>query len=324
MIKETAPSNIALIKYMGKEADNIPSNPSLSYSLPHLLTSVQISKIEASEDQWRALESEYAIELSEKGKARYLKFFKKLKDQFGLKSSYLIESANNFPSDAGLASSASSFAALTKATYSLAKAELSTADFQALGFTGEFVTDREKLSALSRTGSGSSCRSLFDKWSEWQTDFAVEENFAYANLLHLAIIAEEDKKEVSSSDAHIKVKSSLLMEGRTARANKRLADLKNALNEKSWEAAFEICWAEFWDMHALFETSEPSFGYMTSDSLMVLNECRTYWKANQDGPLVTMDAGPNVHLLFRDDQRSCYEDFVKIFENKFKIWGSES
>ena len=56
-------------------------------------------------------------------------------------------------------------------------------------------------------------------------------------------------------------------------------------------------------MHALFETSNPAFGYMRSGSLDVLNFVREQvWGKLGDGPLVTMDAGANVHLLYREDQ----------------------
>lgn len=324
MVKVTAPSNIALIKYMGKEAENIPSNSSLSYSLGNLITSLEITESGSGSDEWSPLESDYPISLSEKGKKRYLDFFAKLKKHFGLEGSFLIRSANNFPSDCGLASSASSFAALTLGAYELAKMQLSSEAIKPLGFSGELVEDLEELSKLSRQGSGSSCRSLFSEWSVWEREGASSRTYPhFENLKHMAVIAEEDKKDVSSSEAHQRVKSSLLMEGRTKRAEKRINDLELAFAEKDWTAAYQICWSEFWDMHALFESSEPSFGYMNADSLAILKECREYWNAHNDGPIVTMDAGPNVHLLFRKDQDQAYRDFEKIFSSKYKIWGSE-
>jgi diphosphomevalonate decarboxylase len=55
-------------------------------------------------------------------------------------------------------------------------------------------------------------------------------------------------------------------------------------------------------MHALFETSSPSFGYIQSKTRLVLAEIEKFRKANGDGPIATIDAGPNVHLLWRKDQ----------------------
>jgi diphosphomevalonate decarboxylase len=83
--------------------------------------------------------------------------------------------------------------------------------------------------------------------------------------------------------------------------------LIQALKENQWQEAFEITWAEFWDMHAMFETSSPSFGYFDLGSIEVLQKVREFWKKQGDGPLVTMDAGANVHLLYRADQGAMYE-----------------
>jgi diphosphomevalonate decarboxylase len=55
-------------------------------------------------------------------------------------------------------------------------------------------------------------------------------------------------------------------------------------------------------MLALFETSNPGFGYLQPDTLRVLYFIREFWKKMGDGPVVTLDAGPNVHLLWRVDQ----------------------
>jgi diphosphomevalonate decarboxylase len=321
-IKAQAPSNIALIKYMGKEAANIPANASLSYSLSHLLTSVELESIEDSSDRWELLqEGDYGVKLSEKGQKRFLDFFLFLKNQFSIEGNFVIRSTNNFPSDCGLASSASSFAALTKATYLLAL-ELNLNAMKELGFTGDFSLDASFLSSYSRQGSGSSCRSLFDEWSVWEKDHAKAVTFPYTNLLHLAVIAEEEGKEVSSSEAHKRVRTSLLMKGRTERAETRLNALQVAFEEQNWTKAFELCWAEFWDMHALFESSEPSFGYMNSDSLKIISDVKKYWKNNNDGPLVTMDAGPNIHLLFRAEQMAEYKYMKELFERDYKVWGN--
>jgi len=125
------PSNIALIKYMGKVDSevNLPTNPSLSYTLDHLKTLVRLTPAESGTDSWEPLnEGPYvAPQLSEQGVQRFLKHFNFLKAEFGLHKNFVIQSGSNFPSDCGLASSASSFAALTMATFEAAK-ELVGAD----------------------------------------------------------------------------------------------------------------------------------------------------------------------------------------------------
>jgi diphosphomevalonate decarboxylase len=92
-----------------------------------------------------------------------------------------------------------------------------------------------------------------------------------------------------------------------------MSSLLESLNSKDWQRSFDLCWAEFWDMHALFETAEPPFSYMKPKSLEVLEFVSDYWSQKKDGPLVTMDAGANVHFLFRPDQ----EDVVLKFSEHF-------
>ncbi len=296
-----APANIALIKYMGKKeaAGNQPTNSSLSYTLNHLLSRVEIMALpQGEEDRWEPLRQApwEILTLSPEGQARFLKFFRRLKGEWKIPGSYLLRSANNFPADCGVASSASSFAALTRATFELARSESEKS--KALDSWSQ-----EDLARWSRQGSGSSCRSFFSPWSLWQGEGARGVALPWPHLHHQLVLVETEKKQVASSSAHLRVSSSLLFTGRPERAELRLESLLQALNMQNWAEAFEWVWAEMWDMHALFETSSPSFGYMTPASLRVLLDMRRLWQEEKDGPLVTMDAGANVHLLWRPDQR---------------------
>lgn len=302
-VEASAPSNIALIKYMGKDSHsgNLPSNSSLSYTLEHLRSFVVIE--EANADEWQPLPGFEPVELSIKGRERFLAHFKNLKHHWGLNGHHRVFSANNFPSDCGLASSASSFAALTLATYQLAL--MQKADLQ---------ESLETLSRLSRQGSGSSCRSLFSPWSVWRGEGAEKLNLDL-ELEHAVLIVDGGRKSVSSSEAHRRVNTSLLWNGRTERARLRLERLENSLRSNDWRTCFEVCWAEFWDMHALFETSEPAFGYMTGETLKALNRLRELWTEKKDGPLITMDAGANVHLLFRRDQIAGAQPWLEGFKS---------
>jgi diphosphomevalonate decarboxylase len=295
-----APSNIALIKYMGKvdAGKNTPTNTSLSYSLEHLRSIVTLETSDV--DQWQPLLSDEgrrleAIELSEKGRSRFLNHLSRIKKEFAYEGGFLVRSANDFPADCGLASSASSFAALTMAALDALSV-----------LTGREAPTRAQAAGLSRMGSGSSCRSFFTPWAVWSRDGEVRGVTAekLGHLLHQVVIVDEGRKQVSSSEAHLRVSSSALFCGRPERAEERAVRLERSLVNGDWRDAFEICWAEFWDMHALFETSQPSFGYMTAGSLEVLRLVRsTTWDAYGDGPLVTMDAGANIHLLYRSDNR---------------------
>jgi diphosphomevalonate decarboxylase len=298
-LTSSAPSNIALIKYMGKikGESNHPTNSSLSWTLNHLKTFVKITRLpeNVGVDEWKALEGDdlFPIRLSEKGRQKFLDHLSFLKGHLNLRDSFLVESANNFPSDCGLASSASSFAALTSAVHKMAL-ELNT-------IASPLKTI--ELANLSRKGSGSSSRSFFSPWALWSSNEICSVDMTFDQLHHQVFVVESGKKLVSSSEAHQRVLTSELFVGRPERAEKRLVELTSALRARDWPMAFQVCWAEFWDMHALFETSVPAFGYMEPKTLQVLKVLRQGWSENDDGPLVTMDAGANIHALYRPEQK---------------------
>ena len=310
LIEVSAPSNIALIKYMGKLPStdacsvNVPTNSSLSLTLEKLRTFVQLEEIEESTDRWECLNASgmALISLSEVGLKKYLGHLQFLKSHFKIKNNFIVRSANNFPSDCGIASSASSFAALTRAV-------------------GEFAgeTDPGILSKLSRQGSGSSCRSFFSPWALWRGEGAESIDLGYLDLMHAVVFIDTQKKEVSSSEAHKRVLTSPKFEGRIQRAGLRLENLISAMKHKNWEQIYQITRDEYIDMHELFESSDPVFRYRTRASQKVTDACQSIWNFKKDGPIVTMDAGANVHLLYRPDQLVLADKMVAHFKESHQV-----
>ncbi len=299
-----APSNIALIKYMGKKKENLPTNPSLSYTLHHLRSIVEVVQSpNLNVDTWAPILDKpwKNPQLSELGRTRFLNHWAFLKRELSIDGFFTVKSANNFPSDCGIASSASSFGALTLCAHKVAKDRGSLQELNK-------EMDVEMIARLSVKGSGSSCRSFFSPWAHWSEErgehclHAVD--FPYNKWLHNVILISDGKKSVTSSEAHLRIQTSLLNKDRDLRAKKRMENLMQSLKSQDWASAFEVIWSEFWDMHALFETSDPHFGYMSSQSMDVLSTVRRFWQQHNDGPLVTMDAGPNIHLLYREDQKN--------------------
>lgn len=290
-----APANIALIKYMGKSntTQNLPSNASLSYTLENLQSFVELEVYPGESDLWEPLEMPGAtpFELSEKAQLRFLNHLQRLKDFFKYQGHFIVRSCNNFPQGTGLASSASSFAALTKAAC-LALAEL----------TQMPIPDTKTQAALSRQGSGSSCRSFYSPWALWQGEDVSPIALPYTQFIHQVILISHAEKQVSSSEAHLRVPTSPLYNTREQQAEHHLKTLIDALQNQDWPRAYEICWQEFQAMHQLFATAQPPFSYMTEKSEEVLKQLQDFWRHHQDGPIVTMDAGPNIHLLWRQDQ----------------------
>jgi len=287
----TAPSNIALIKYMGKAdfGQNLPLNASLSYTLPHLSSHVEISS-HSTHDTWEPLDAN--LVLPKPAQARFLKHLNFIKQQFDCDTPLLVRSSNTFPQGTGLASSASSFAALTKAAC-MAASEL----------TNTPLPDISTQANLSRLGSGSSCRSFFEPWALWQENKVSCMSLPYQDLIHQAVLIDTAPKKVSSSEAHKKVSSLEDFSHRIQRAENNLQALLTALREENWFDAYGISYQEFEDMHNLFTQAKPPFSYINSKSKEALSLLKGVWRAYDDGPIITMDAGPNIHLLYRSNQK---------------------
>lgn len=296
-----AASNIALIKYMGKKSDtNLPENPSLSYTLDNLFSTVQMEVQAGTKDYWEPLNipGGEPFQLGLAGQQRFLKHLEFLKNQFGYIGGFIVRSTNNFPASTGIASSASSFAALTKCAIA-ALCEL----------THQNLPSPEAQAQLSRQGSGSSCRSFFSPWALWENETVGPVEFPYKNLLHQVVLISHAEKTVSSSEAHRRVKTSPFYADRVSRASDNLRRLCTALELQEWDKVCTICWEEFQDMHNLFVTSAEPFSYINTNSVQVLDWIQRFSDKKGQGPIVTMDAGPNIHLLYKPEQEDLAYEF---------------
>ncbi len=310
IMKTSAPSNIALIKYMGKieGLGNKPTNASISWTLENLRTEVQL-ELTNKPDYWSGLNG---LQLKAHGIEKFLKHFKFLKTKWNIDENFHIQSSNNFPSDCGLASSASSFAALT-----LAAAQM----FQQMN-PQSWGEDLKELSKLSRQGSGSSCRSFFTPWALWK-DEGAENMDLPLRLHHAVVVLESEPKKVSSSEAHKRVVTSPKFIGRIKRAEDKLEELISAIRKSDWKLGHEIVWDEFEDMHELFHTSSPAFGYITKEAREMLDWAKNQWKRDGGvGPWVTLDAGPNIHFLFEESDKNFAKKYMQNFSKQtvIKSW----
>ena len=311
--KASAPSNIALIKYAGKkDHTNKPLNPSLSYTLDHLTSTVEIEPLpkEQQKDIWKPLKTSFPINLSSNSIQRFLDFFQHLKHFFKIPGSFLIRSGNHFPGACGVASSASSFCALTLASYQVAQ---------------EISIQKKKLSlpelsALSRLGSGSSCRSFFSPWALWEEDSACSLQIEpFPKLIHQLILSDKKQKRVSSSEAHQRVLTSPYFLDREKRAKERLSALIQALRKGNWKDCFQITWDEFEDLHQLYETASLPVVYRTDKTQKILDIIKDFWEDIGSGPLVTMDAGSPVHLLYPLNQEDISHKLANKLSSEFQI-----
>ena len=215
-----APSNIALIKYMGKDdaSANVPANPSLSMTLDRLRTVLQLTRAAAPrlEHRWLpdlpagAPSDARVPDLSPSAVERFLNhaafadreapgiLARHGLEAFSGPASFEIRAANTFPAASGIASSASSFAALTLAQVAARAADPAVFERAYLG-SAEF---RRDLAALSRRGSGSSCRSFDGPWVLWDSEGARPVPAQLEPMRDFVVLVSSQAKEVSSSRAH--------------------------------------------------------------------------------------------------------------------------
>lgn len=283
-----APANIALVKYWGKrdESLNLPVTDSLSISLGPLGSHVELAPAAGGSDQiaLNGLRLSADTAFARRASA-YLDLFRPAADfRFELKA------RNTVPTAAGFASSASGFAALAKA---------------ADGLFGWGLATRE-LSILARLGSGSAARSLEDGFVEWRAGVASDGMDSFAERLAAewgelrvgAVVLCADEKPIGSrAGMRRSVETCEFYREWPDRVAKDLVALKAAIAEKNFAALGEVAEANALAMHALMMATRPPIVYALPETMAAM---RKIWTARQAGlPLwFTMDAGPNVKLLF--------------------------
>jgi len=339
--RAVAPANIALVKYMGKSdpGTNLPANGSLSLTLDSLCTVAEaVARVPSGARAEGALtwvpelprlagapgadDDRFGVpDLGEAEAARIGAHLRRLEAAapealrpFGISIRRGLElelrSANSFPHGAGIASSASSYAAITLACLG-AMAEGGVASMAPLLAREDRF--RRTLSSLSRTGSGSSCRSFFGPWAIWSGSAAARIDSSLPELRDLVVVVDGGRKAVSSGEAHRRVASSALWAGRPGRAEVRLARLVAALSSGDLAEVARLSWAEAFEMHSLFHTSEPPFTYWEPGTLAVLRWLEPQVREGASGapPIVTLDAGPNVHVLVPAPEAAGWESRLR-------------
>lgn len=314
-----SPSNIAIVKYWGKHGQQLPRNPSLSLTLSAAFTETLLEyELKEADNGQIDLEFLFHDEPNEAFEAKTRAYLESLTGVFPfLKQLKLsIRTGNSFPHSAGIASSASGMSALA-----LCLCSLEDVLFGTLGDAAEF--DR-KASSLARLGSGSACRSIFPYASVWGTTASVpnssdEFGVGIEAMLHPVfktmhddiLIVSTDEKSVSSRAGHALMEGNPFAEARYTQARARLADLLDALRRGDLEQFGKIAEDEALTLHALMMASNPSFILMQPNSLKIIEKVRAF-RAEAKLPLYfTLDAGPNVHLLYPEDIITDVRGFIE-------------
>jgi diphosphomevalonate decarboxylase len=305
--------NIAFIKYWGNQDDSLrlPSNGSISMNLASLnTTTTAIINPKLTSDRLELNGSTQAGPSLHRIQ-QYLGFIRKIYKRDGFLE---IKSANDFPMSAGIASSASAFAALSTVVAHLYGLHL----------------QQKELSAIARLGSGSACRSIPSGYCEWKTGSSHEESFAITiapehhwRLWDCIAVVESKPKEVSSTKGHSKAYSSPLQHARIMDAPRRLDICRNAIIKKDFGALSEIIELDSNLMHAVMMTSKPPIIYWQPTSLLIMQEVK---KMRQKGiaAAYTLDAGSNVHVICTEESYKNAEEILQDIPGVVEILKSPS
>lgn len=282
--------NIAFIKYWGNRDDRlrIPSNGSISMNLDGLTSRTTVRFDPAAPADRLTLNG---LPVAGAGLQRAMDLLERVRRMAGLEWFAEVASENNFPTGAGIASSASGFAALSVAASAAAGLELSEA----------------QLSRLARSASGSACRSIPTGFVEWLPGDNDATSYAISiappehwNLIDCVAIVSQFHKTTVSQEGHALAHTSPLQEARVAGASDRLEICRRALFERDFEALAQVVEQDSNLMHAVIQTSTPAILYWEPATIAVMHAVRQ-WRRQGLPVCFTIDAGPNVHVLCECD-----------------------
>lgn len=310
-VKWQSPSNIALVKYWGKKGVQLPQNPSVSFTLSQCRTETSV---------FYEKSDRFGLSFYFDGKANpafQSKIEAFLLDQadcfpFLNQLDLRIHSHNTFPHSSGIASSASSMSALA----------LCLLDLERMA-KGERAIDMRKASYFARLASGSACRSLFPKMALWGAtpvmpgstdDYAIslEDDIApvFKSYHDSVLVVSDEAKTVSSRTGHGLMTDNPYAETRYQQAFLHVEYMLTALKTGDINTFIQVTEAEALQLHALMMCSNPSFILLNPSTLKIIQAVRAF-RAETDIPICfTLDAGPNVHVLYPDRHAEIVERFI--------------
>lgn len=313
-----SPSNIALVKYWGKKKNQIPANPSISFTLDSCRTTTSLQykrKNKPASDFDFKLFFEGEKKKSFEPKIR--QFFERTEQYLPFLKNYKFEirTENSFPHSSGIASSASGMSALALCLVSLEK-ELNPE------MDEEYFT--RKSSFLARLGSGSACRSIEGELVVWglhnsiyqSSDLygvpfrdEVHENFK--NYQDTILLVDKGEKQVSSTVGHDLMIDHPFSEQRFHQAHSNLSNLQQVLRSGDLSEFIKIVESEALTLHAMMMTSQPYFVLMKPNTLAIINKVFAFREETRLNLCFTLDAGANVHLLYPENEKEETMEFIQ-------------
>lgn len=306
----SAPANIAFVKYWGKKGHQVPANPSLSMTLSECLTTTKTRFTPAEE---------LSVVLTFEGKQDE-KFARKIHDYLSSLKTELpwienlrvdIETSNTFPHGAGIASSASGLAAFA----------LTLADYlEFLCPEGDNANFFKRASYLARLASGSACRSVYGGFTTWGENSLSDSSDIFATrfevhpeLLHLhdsVLVIDSQEKAVSSRAGHGRMQEHFFAEARFKQARHHFELCMQAMRIGDLEVIGKVLEAEALSLHAMMLTSPEPYTLFRSKSLSAIEAIWDFRRETQLPLYFTLDAGPNLHLIYPDSHKNKIQTFI--------------
>lgn len=281
-----AHTNIALIKYWGKKDDvnRIPFNSSVSLTLDAFYTDTTVHYDESLTQDVFILDGTVMEGIEAK---RVFDFMNFLRGRYDLPFFARIVSNNHVPMAAGLASSASAFAALAKAA------------------TLDLDLDDQTVSRLARMGSGSACRSVYGNFAKWERGMDDASSYAtpidmkpWPEIRMIVCVLNDTKKPYSSSYAMKKTSDeSVYFSAWVKQSEEDLIELEHALQNHDLKKLGMISQENALRMHA--SLLAIGMWYFEPETIEIMNRIRELQK--EIPVYFTMDAGPNVKLITTDE-----------------------
>jgi diphosphomevalonate decarboxylase len=312
----SAPSNIALVKYWGKKAHQIPANPSISFTLDNCKTST-ILKFKKKKSGGFSFDVFLEGVIQEDFKPKIEQFFSRIEKYLPFLSAYhfVIETSNTFPHSSGIASSASGMSALALCLMQVEQ-QLNS------DISKEFFN--KKASFLARLGSGSACRSIEGDLIVWgihsniqgssdvvgiKYPYDVHQNFK--NYRDTILLVDKGEKQVSSTVGHNLMHNHSFAEQRFEQAHSNMDALISVLKSGDLTAFISIVEREALTLHAMMMSSDPYFILMKPNTLEIINKIWAFRAKTGLHICFTLDAGANVHVLFPESESEEIQEFIK-------------
>lgn len=312
----SAPSNIALVKYWGKKDNQIPANPSLSFTLNHCKT-ITTLQFEPKAEKSISFDLLFEGHPKESFRPKIQSYFERIQDlcPYILDYHFTIDTKNTFPHSSGIASSASGMAALSANLIALEKV-ISTNKNQ------EFYT--EKTSLLARLGSGSACRSIKGNivvWGEtsnienssdlFGVEFPYEVHPVFENYQDTILLVDKGEKQVSSTVGHDLMHNHPFATKRFEQAHVNINKLKTILKSGDLQQFIALVESEALTLQAMMMTSMPYFILMKPNTLEIIQALWNFRQETKIPVCFTLDAGANVHVLYPNQYKKEVQDFIE-------------